>query len=685
MKKILAIIVVIAMVCTSLVLIVPSSASAAGLGKVTYAVPADETGVTETDGVKSVSVGEKATLTWAGLSDMGIQTKGSSKQLGLGPKADAKDAYVKFTFDVTKAGEYELTLEYAAKESADGPRVADIIVNDGEQTSLEIATNDDWNKTMTLTVKAELNEGTNTVVITNPAPVEDVVHKYINVSSLTVKGEGVVTEEVDFVEPLAAYDFQQGLEDLTGKHDDIVLDAEHSLNAELKDGGIDFTEGYFLLPDDLFTDVPEDEIEGFTYSMTLTTHQAADEGGKWSRVLFAFSSDNIPEPVGEDSGDDPNRAAASFYASWSGNVGTARRPYSGQGNWLDGCMWWVLHWEQRHVYTLTYDVETNTVKIYVDGNLQADSSAPKNWETLASLTAADIKSFKVNSVGKSFGGNWAERLASMLVEDVTVYSKPLSEDQIKLLNAGGYEALLDGDHVMEKITDNEDGTHTISCTNEGCSYSVVEDCASSEKDCTKDGYCDKCGSLVREAGKHVVEKWEDAGNGLHKGTCTSCGEEVTAPHTAAERTDCTEDIVCKDCGAVIAEGCADHAWSEWKDDGEGHHVRTCQNEWCDGEQTEAHTYTDEMNVCPKCGAANPNFKAPETDPGEKDPGEKDPGEKDPEKDPGEKDPGKDPGENPGQATPPQTGDPGIALFVTLAVVSAASIAITAAVPGKKRH
>lgn len=749
-KRILAIIMVLAMVCTSLALTVPSSASAVGVNKATYAVPtnADNVKTDEATGISTVSVGEKATLSWKGLRTSKPINNG---KLDLEPKGwgteKKGDSYVDLTFEVTKAGEYEVIISYTGDTKANGTSTKyneDLIVNGGDAQALDLAL--DPRNGATVSVKVKLNEGKNTLRLSNPdAPTEKYHYNYyIKLLSIAVKGEGVYADKVDFVEPLAAYDFTVDLKDHSAnKQADVVLDDEpkneeggearsdkdrlaagsHSGRASLKEGGIYIENGFFSLPSDLMSKVDEKDITGLTISFTLTTTKVPwvdyndpklnDNwwyNGDWARMLYSFSAKDVY--VGKDgTGELPEaeREPASFILSANGNVGTAVHQYNSSGAWMDGSLGERVKrdYDVKHTVTVTYDTASNEAVIYFDG-AKLNSSKNSSWTVGASLTPAQIKSFTSFIFGRpNAGQNGAWNFGTY--ESVTLYTSALSAEQVGVLYEGGYKALLDGDHVLEKVTDNKDGTHTIACTNKGCSYSVVEKCVSSEKDCTKDAHCDKCNSLVREAGKHPIEKWEDAGNGLHKGTCPTCGAEVTAPHTAAESTDCTNDVVCKDCGAVITEGCADHAWTEWKDDGEGHHVRTCQNKWCTGKESEAHTYTSAMNVCPKCGAANPNYKAPvvtdpadtdppvtdpvtdpaDTDPAVTDPAVTDPAVTDPATtDPAVTDPSTTPGDEGGKGPsdePPQTGDSGIALFVTLAVVSAASIAVTVAVPGKKRH
>ena len=129
MKKILALIMVAAMVCTSMALVIPASASAVGVNKATYAVPADAESV-KTDpetGISSVSVGEKATLSWKGLKKSNI----SSGKLDLEPIGWGKEtkgsSYVELAFEVKEAGEYEVIISYTGTSKANGNSLRSIM------------------------------------------------------------------------------------------------------------------------------------------------------------------------------------------------------------------------------------------------------------------------------------------------------------------------------------------------------------------------------------------------------------------------------------------------------------------------------------------------------------------------------------------------------------------------------
>lgn len=251
--------------------------------------------------------------------------------------------------------------------------------------------------------------------------------------------------------PLVAYDFRDSkLADTTGNHADIVLDEEYegrpeeerkngnSASAVATEDGIDIWNGYFRLPENLFSDLSVNDISGLTYSITFTKH-AGWWGNEWSENLFNFSTDWHADVV-EGDDNNPDRSVA-FYTSFNGNVGTARRPYSSTGNYMDGTL--GIPFDEEHTVTVTYDIASDTAIIYLDG-ARVHSSADTEWEVLCDpLTAEDIHNFKANAVGFPAGGNWG-MWAFMCVKDVTVYAQPLTDGQVASLVADGWEAVAGG-------------------------------------------------------------------------------------------------------------------------------------------------------------------------------------------------------------------------------------------------
>ena len=93
------------------------------------------------------------------------------------------------------------------------------------------------------------------------------------------------------------------------------------------------------------------------------------------------------------------------------------------------------------------------------------------------------------------------------------------------------------DHDWGAWTSNEDGTHTRTCTVDGCSAGTqTENCI----DANKDHKCDICDYIISECADD---------NKDHK--CDYCGKKLTE-HTGG-KTTCTEKAVCEVCGKAYGE------------------------------------------------------------------------------------------------------------------------------------
>ena len=99
---------------------------------------------------------------------------------------------------------------------------------------------------------------------------------------------------------------------------------------------------------------------------------------------------------------------------------------------------------------------------------------------------------------------------------------------------------------------------------------------------------------------------------LYSSDCdTTCNREgcdgtrdSTAEHTAAERTDCTANVVCANCNAVISSGNGAHAWSDWAQvENTTQHTRSCITDGCTESQTENCTDAEDdgNHTCDVCG------------------------------------------------------------------------------------
>ncbi len=254
----------------------------------------------------------------------------------------------------------------------------------------------------------------------------------------------------DAPKPVASYDFTGGkMKDTTGNNADLTIEEDFSKvaaeNAEetlwpnvtddsgvtnyvkATDKGLVIANAYVKLPA-IFEKVDESSITGLTVSMTLNKMPDKWSQNEWSENLFSFAS-AWTSNEGTSDDNDPKRAEASFYCSDNGNVGTARIPYQGQGNWLDGSLNGLLKGDENkyHNVTVTYDIASNKAVMYFDGEMQKESG---EWETKCSLTAAQIKTLTANALGFHTGGNWGN-WGFYTVANFSVYTSSLTADQVK--------------------------------------------------------------------------------------------------------------------------------------------------------------------------------------------------------------------------------------------------------------
>lgn len=123
------------------------------------------------------------------LADMYPQFKGTESTirgcLGLQPAKNEDgtfaDGYMMFTVITEAAGQYNVTVRYAAKYKAGQTRCADMIVNEGERIHLPIVGQAEWTDYVDATVTVELAEGVNSIVLTNVEGFDNSVYKAINV------------------------------------------------------------------------------------------------------------------------------------------------------------------------------------------------------------------------------------------------------------------------------------------------------------------------------------------------------------------------------------------------------------------------------------------------------------------------------------------------------------------------
>lgn len=260
--------------------------------------------------------------------------------------------------------------------------------------------------------------------------------------------------------PLAAYSLKDSdFKDYSGNNNpDIELDYEdesnpesrtdgerlqpdsHSGRAWAKPEGIKLANGFFKLPGTIFDSVSAEEIDGLTVSLTITKNESTWPGDEWSEILFSFSDNDLPYTEW----DVGKREGTAFYASYSGNIGTAKNPFNSSGSqlggWLDGSLYGVLPYGETHTVTVTYDIDSNRVLVYCDGAL-VNSSENTGFDVTAHLTAEEIKSFNSIIIGRPNAqqqGNWGFGIYS----DVVIYPTALSSREVyKLAREGGWEAV----------------------------------------------------------------------------------------------------------------------------------------------------------------------------------------------------------------------------------------------------
>lgn len=123
------------------------------------------------------------------LADMNPQFKGTESTirgcLGLQPAKNADgtfaNGYMMFTVQVNLAGQYNVTVRYAAKAKVGQTRCADLIVNEGERIHLPIESQAEWTDYVDAVVTVELAAGVNTLILTNVEGFDNSVYKAINV------------------------------------------------------------------------------------------------------------------------------------------------------------------------------------------------------------------------------------------------------------------------------------------------------------------------------------------------------------------------------------------------------------------------------------------------------------------------------------------------------------------------
>lgn len=258
--------------------------------------------------------------------------------------------------------------------------------------------------------------------------------------------------------PIAAYDFTEG--DLTelsarglGALDlteggEGVGSRAHAVVYDESMGALYANDGFFSLPDNLFSDAEKDgyPVSGITVSVTIAQENNSD----WQRQIFSFSA----EDLGHNDWGQETKSEPSFVLFTGGDVGTGSHPFMANGSWTDGnkdAGSWVegatptdsiLPANEKHTVTVSYDPsvgEHGRVTLYVDGapTLCSDNAG---WDITAELSLEDISKLTTNVIGRTTAGNEGWRLKAYIY-DLAVYAQPLTAEQVGTLVSEGWEAL----------------------------------------------------------------------------------------------------------------------------------------------------------------------------------------------------------------------------------------------------
>lgn len=160
-------------------------------------------------------------------------------------------------------------------------------------------------------------------------------------------------------------------------------------------------------------------------------------------------------------------------------------------------------------------------------------------------------------------------------------------------------------HTYGEWTSNGDGTHTRTCTVEGCGHAESGSCTGGTATCQAGAVCAVCGGAYGEKApdhhgdklKWVITETE------HRQACEACGKATV--ESAAHVYEDEEDTVCGVCGyerTLAPVEPHEHVYGEWIPRDSETHTRACTVERCEQEESAAHVYADEKDtVCDDCG------------------------------------------------------------------------------------
>ena len=204
-------------------------------------------------------------------------------------------------------------------------------------------------------------------------------------------------------------------------------------------------------------------------------------------------------------------------------------------------------------------------------NANGTETAKCKWYDGVNCTAEDTREVADSKLPHSFSNNWSADANGHWHEctndDCTandgVVPHSASDDgdctTAVVCDVCGYVLVSASEGHTLKYTSNGDGTHTVTCTTEGCTYSMQENCSGGDATCTAKAKCDSCLGEYGEINKdnHVNSGHVDAqpatktaeGN-IEYWYCSDCGkyfanddltEEISKEDTIIERLPSGDD------------------------------------------------------------------------------------------------------------------------------------------------
>ena len=135
-----------------------------------------------------------------------------------------------------------------------------------------------------------------------------------------------------------------------------------------------------------------------------------------------------------------------------------------------------------------------------------------------------------------------------------------------------------GGHDWGEWKSNGDGTHTRVCLNDAA-HTETEGCYGGTVTCTEDGVCKDCGAAYIPARNHNWGDWWSNGDGTHTRECFNDSTHTETGTCYGGKANCDWGAVCDLCKAPYTEPTSTHTgpFSEWTPaGGTGTHSRYCK-------------------------------------------------------------------------------------------------------------